>query len=111
MDTKTKIICEEVLRIAQNGNCTDYDEIASLADLSMGFPSDRQRIDDILVVISRREHRNGRPLLSAVVIREDTGMPDAGFFKLAKELGLYAGGRKREYWKEELRRVHNYWEN
>ena len=69
---------------------------------------DRNRIASILDGISTVEHRSGRPLLSAVVIRKDTNIPGQGFFSLAKKLGLY-NGDDTLYWVEELRHVHKYW--
>jgi len=42
--------------------------------------------------INRYEHREGRPLLSAVVVVQEDNKPGEGFFKLARELGVFQGG-------------------
>ena len=87
----------------------NYSDVAPLVGLDMDSPKDRNRIADILDAISRAEHRAGKPLLSAVVIRRDKNMPGAGFFSLAKKLGLHETGDDFQYWFQELRRVHDYW--
>ena len=105
MDADTKAVYEEIVKVAKNDKkgITTYSEVASSARIG------DWRIGVILDGINKSEHRAGRPLLSAVVTRKDTGMPGAGFFKLAKALGLYDGGDDLEYWSKELHRVYAYW--
>jgi hypothetical protein len=55
--------------------------------------------------LSRQEVANGRPMLTATVIRKDTGLPGEGFFKLARELGLMDGLEPSEFHARELNRV------
>ena len=109
MRTGTQAIHEELVRVARSQQVVNYSDIAPLAGLNMDSPEDRNRIADILDDISRAEHSHGNPLLSAVVIRRDRNMPGAGFFNLAKRLGLYTAGDDFQYWLQELRRVHDYW--
>lgn len=64
--------------------------------------------------ISEYEHKQGDPLLSVVVVNKETKVPGDGFFKLAKELGLYEGSltnkeQKDEFFIFELNRAHNFW--
>ena len=105
MDKETQIIHEKIRDVARNGIYVNYGDIAPLIGLSPRSP----KLFAILDCINRNEHSEGRPLLSAVVINKMKGMPGDGFFNLAEELELHDGSRKREYWKEELRCVHNYW--
>lgn len=109
MDESTATIYQELTKVAQSGNITYYSDIAPLVGLDMGLPPDRNRIADILDEISRDEHANGNPLLSAVVILKDENIPGQGFFTLAGSLNLYAGDDKVQFWIQELRRVHNHW--
>ncbi|MFN3344234.1 MAG: hypothetical protein ACK412_01100 [Chloroherpetonaceae bacterium] len=70
----------------------------------MDSEADRQRIGAILDEISTNEHNEGRPLLSAVVVKQASGEPGEGFYKLAESLKGYPS-----FWKDELKKVHDYW--
>jgi hypothetical protein len=54
--------------VAANRKLITYGEVAALANLNMGSSDDRNKLNQILVDISKHEHKQGRPLLSAVVI-------------------------------------------
>ena len=86
-----------------------YSEIAPLLAIYTGDPYFGARVGRVLDDVNRAEHAAGRPLLSAVVIAKDTGMPGEGFFTCARNLKRYAGRDDLAYWVEELRRVHDYW--
>jgi len=43
-----------------------------------------------------------------LVVQEDN-MPGEGFFKLARDLGLFLGDDKLAFWVKELNRVWDYW--
>ena len=88
-------IYERILNVAIRGEVTNYSDIAPLAGLNMDWPPDRVAMGNILDHISEAEHREGRPLLSAVVVRRDTDMPGDGFFDLAQHLRLHEGGVDR----------------
>ena len=70
---------------------------------------------EILDEISRHEHDQGHPLLSAVVVHaeggDSGGIPGPGFFTLAKSLGLSRGGDKVTFFALELGRVHKAWKS
>lgn len=51
-------------------------------------PNDRRIMGDILGTISTFEHKNDRPLLSALVIRLGDNYEGDGFYKLAETLGF-----------------------
>lgn len=103
------MIYDRLIAVAQSEGCISYREIAPLGGLRLESPADRNELAGILGEISKYEDQNGRPMLSAVVIRQDPALPGEGFFKLARELGLYRGGDKTEFHIAELRRVHEYW--
>jgi len=68
-------------------------------------------MDDLLGEISEEEHADGRPLLSAVVVRNDLKLPipGPGFFRLAKQLGSMPNdGDKVVFWRAEFMRVCRY---
>ena len=79
----------------------------------MGFPEDRNRIANLLDEINHCEAREGRPMISAVVVRQDTDVPGHGFFECARELGKLSGVDNEEvrltFFCEELSRVYAQW--
>lgn len=102
-------IYEKIKQVAQYGDTTTYAAIAPIAGLDMENPDDRNTLGAILDEINNNEHTNGRPMISAVVIRADRNIPGEGFFTCARNLGLYSGNNDLRFWLEELRRVHNFW--
>jgi len=105
----TTDIYERLKEVARAGQKITYGEIAPIADLDMSNPADRSEIAAILGRICSREHHEDRPLLSAVVVRSDTGYPGKGFFKLAQDLGIYDGSDDWAFFERQLARVHEYW--
>ena len=86
-----KDIYQKIKSVARNQDIVFYGEIAPLAGLDMSSPDDRIEIGHLLGEISRYEHMQGRPMLSAVVVHKDNNKPGSGFFELAHELGVYDG--------------------
>ena len=63
-----------------------------------------------LTPIDEHEHKAGRPLLCALVVRQDTGLPGDGFWHLAKQVGLLTDGEdRRQFWEEHLQWVYECW--
>lgn len=68
-----------------------YQKLSDDCNLGLNMhenPSDRAYIGEILGTISKYEHANGRPLLSALVLRAGDNFEGNGFYKLAEELGF-----------------------
>jgi hypothetical protein len=97
----------------RQGRTLTYSDLAPLANLDMNNPGDRQKIAHILDDISSHEHGEGRPLLSALVVRGDVaggGLPGAGFFKLSRRLGVQPAGQDNvAFFAAELTRVFDVW--
>ncbi|MCK4324459.1 MAG: hypothetical protein KAW89_08020 [Armatimonadetes bacterium] len=91
MNEKVRIVYKKVKEIARAQDTINYSKLASLIGLDMSEPPERTRIGEILGEISRYEHEEGRPMLSAVVVHAADGFPGKGFFNLARELGVYVG--------------------
>jgi len=100
-----------LVEVAKQQSTTTYSAIAPLAGLDMGIPEHRYQIGSLLDEINLHERANGRPMLSAVVIREDLNMPGPGFFKLAKDWGLQTTEDDLVFFAHELTRVHAAWKN
>ena len=94
--------------VAREGKVTTYSDVAPIADLE---PRSHE-LFRILGDISTYEHEHGRPMLSAVVVQKVTQYPGAGFFTLARDLGLLVGATptaELEFFVRELGRVHRVW--
>jgi hypothetical protein len=96
-------------QIARQGGTAYYSELAPLIGSDSSDPYFGVRIGRIPDEVNHAEHAAGRPLLSAIVIAKETGMPGEGFFTCARDLKRYAGRDDLAYWVEELRLVHYYW--
>ncbi len=109
MDMSERLVFEKLKEVAAKGEIIGYKELAEATGL--GWPKSRFTLPGILGRINEEEVRcHGRPLLAAVVVRKDTGLPGPGFFTCAEALGLWgSGGDKAAFHKAELGRVHNYW--
>ncbi len=104
---------EHLINIARQKETIQYQELSELCrlGLDMNNPQHRVEIGEILDEISKHEHENNRPLLSAVVATDST-IPGNGFYELAKELGLYSGSTETDrliFWVEELKKVYDFW--
>jgi hypothetical protein len=58
--------------------------------------------------VSRFEVDQDRPMLSAVVVRADTGRPGGGFYTFARQLGLDFVNEE-QFWREQLEELHRLW--
>lgn len=103
-------IYEQLKTVARAKGTIHYSDIAPLAGLDMELQEDRNRIAAILDEISRHEHDEGRPLLSAVVVHKGEETPGDGFFKMARSVGvMLPGDRRMTFFARELGRVHDAW--
>lgn len=101
-------IYEELKKVARDKKLITYTDLAKKVGLRANDPELWQLLDKI----NRQEHKQGRPMLSAVVVQKegDTyGAPGDGFFKLARDLSVFQGDYKYIFWVSELNTVHNYW--
>lgn len=78
-----------------------------------GSPYDRKIIGNILGDISVFEYNNGRPLLSALVVRLNDGEEGYGFYRLCEELGLGNARNLKENYFEytQIRECIDFWTN
>ena len=103
---------QELRKAARAGRLVCYGEIASLLGMDVRSPQRRGKLARLLKEVCALEVGEGRPMLGSLVVRKDTGMPGAGFFRGAADLGVFSGESgddKRSFWTAEVRRVHEYW--
>ena len=103
-------IYDKLKEMARQQQLTTYKELAAAVglDWNKDYGQCRQ-IFSILRDICTAEVEQGHPMLSAIVVSQDTGMPGAGFFKLARELGCYQGGTDNSFWLDERDAVWDFW--
>ena len=78
------------------------------ASETIGLAANDRDLFDHLDEINQFERRHGRPMLSALVVNRRTGMPGAGFFRLARSWGIDIRSDRR-FWKSELKRLRRHW--
>lgn len=108
-------IYEELRRLAREKTPETYGDFGR----KFGFmPGDahfeNNALWSILGDFSIIECEAGRPMISALIYRGDTGMPGNGFFRLAEELypklKLNTEDKKREFFYAELDRLFKCWD-
>jgi hypothetical protein len=103
---------QRLTEIAAAQSTVSYSELGDLLGLDMSNADDRLRIGEMLDEINHAEHSASRPMISAVVVHSQEGVPGAGFFVCARELGRLSGRDRQSelaFFVHELRRVHTHW--
>ncbi len=96
--------------LAKSGRTATYSQTATSVGLDMRRGADANAFVAMLKAISEAEHKEGRPLISAVCVLPGVKRPGQAFFDLARSLGLPgAAGDNREFHAAELARVHAHW--
>lgn len=88
-------------------------ELISYGDLAERADTDRRRyLSLVLGAITRMEHQEGRPPLSAIVVQSDSRIPSGGFFELMRDLGIdskYNSADDRELFEDIKEDVYRFW--
>lgn len=97
----TDYVEQELRKVAEARQTITYSQLAERIGISP------QNLGSVLDSLNRQLHARGLPMLSAVVVKKQTGMPGQGFFRLAWELGRFASGEDaRQFWERELTEVY-----
>jgi hypothetical protein len=59
--------------------------------------------------VSMYEVEHGRPVLTALVVTKDAGLPGPGFEKLARHLGFDLAGGADQFWAQEVEEIVDFW--
>ena len=109
VDTRTQLR-DHLVDLAKSGRTATYAQTASSMGLDMRRGADANAFAAMLKAISEAEHKEGRPLLSAVCVLPGVKRPGQAFFDLARSLSLPGSdGDNREFHPAELDRVHAHW--
>ncbi len=101
----------ELIKAAQNRSTIGYQAVATIMGLPMTGNHMARETGHMLGEISQNEHAQGRPMLSALVVRT-SGSPGPGFFKLARDLGKLRPATREEeerFWRGEIGAVYKTW--
>lgn len=105
------LVFSELITAARYRGTVTYQEIAKIMGLPLSGNYMGREIGEIIGEISEDEVKQGRPMLSAIVVGVN-GKPGAGFFIWAKELyGVSDDDEFDEetFWKEECSKVYETW--
>ena len=106
------VVYRKLIRAAQDDETMTYGDIAPILGLRPSGHHMGVEIGKRLDEINRDEHRQGRPMLSAVVVGSESGIPGDGFFKLARKFGNLVGETteaRRDFWVKEKAAVYSTW--
>jgi hypothetical protein len=85
---------------------------ASLANAQYFRPQRQQDTHPPLDTTFLLEHEEGRPLISALVVRKSDSSPGPGFWDFAQKLGLDPGSTadaRLKFWIREVERCYAHW--
>lgn len=109
----------ELIKVARNKQTIKYKEIANIMGIQEPGHHMAKETGRMLGEINAYEYLHNRPMLSAVAVTEDEGIPGKGFFECARDLGKLDDEllseleqdeeKKRFFWKLELKMVYNTW--
>ena len=104
-------IRDRLIAAAKRGDVVHYSDLAKAAGRPMKGPNWAVHIGRILGRISAEEAEAGRPLLSAIVVSRDTGLPGGGFFNLGQQLHLVEPTEDEDtFIARQTQRVFDYWQ-
>jgi hypothetical protein len=95
------------------GPCLSYRQLGQMTDPdgTSHYPMTRppfRGLNEALGHISMYEVEHGRPMLSAIVVNEETGYPGNGFARLGSHLGFNVEDDKA-FWRSELAALVRLW--
>jgi hypothetical protein len=103
-----EVVYDRLIAAARERSRVFHSEVRGLLDEASGSPLE---VDDVLTEIAREEHRNGRPLLTALVVTGKS-IPGNIFFSSARDLGLLSStdpAEEMRFWMAEEARVYEVW--
>ena len=101
------VYCELITAAKYRGTVT-YQEIAKMMNLPLTGNHMSAVLGKILGEISEDEVSHERPMLSAIAVGVN-GLPGAGFYVLARELGKLKDQAEEVFWETEKKAVYETW--
>jgi hypothetical protein len=106
-----KIIYERLTTAAKEKKFVNYNELSAAISLGLTDAAGVNALNNLLEEIADYELANGRPLIAAIIVNENTNMPGAGLFSYAKRKGLMKPKDKDNltFFLQEAKKVHDFW--
>jgi hypothetical protein len=101
-----------LIAAAHTAGMVTYESVARITGLPQRGAVMANRVGRLVGEISEDEVIHGRPMLSAVVVEKNTGLPGKGFFKLAQDLKIFHGqsrSAKKTFLSKEKRKLYDLW--
>jgi hypothetical protein len=108
-------VFSELITAAKYHGVLTYKDIAKIMNLKDRGQHMGKETGHLLGEISEDEHNQTpeRPMLSALVVNANTGIPGDGFFVLARQLGRLKENatkeQQKEFWANELKQIYDTW--
>jgi len=108
-------VFSELITAAKYHGVITYKDIAKIMNLPETGQHMGTETGHLLGEISEHEHNQTprRPMLSALVVKVDIGIPGKGFFVLARQLGRLKENatkeQEKEFWANELNQIYDTW--
>ena len=108
-------VFSELITAAKYHGVLIYKDIAKIMNLPETGQHMGAETGHLLGEISEHEHNQipRRPMLSALVVKVDIGIPGEGFFVLARQLGRLKENatkeQEKEFWANELNQIYDTW--
>ena len=104
-----EVYCK-LIEAAKKKTTVNYSDLAPILGITSPGNYMGSEVGKIVEEISIIEVLNKRPMLNAVVVAKESGLPGKGFFELATRLGKLAPqDSEKEFWESELQEVYNTW--
>ena len=87
-----------LIQVAQHRALTTYGETAANAPICGAVGPKFTALNGNLFKVSEGEHLEGRPLLTAVVVRRLDGEVGGGFYDMARAVGKHTGRDDLAFW-------------
>lgn len=102
-----QVIYDKLQEVARARETITYERIELLFSRKERY---ELNLDRELNEINEFEDKQGRPLMSALVVGPTTGRPGRGFWASAASLGKFYWGQDEEsFWQDELHSVWSCW--
>jgi hypothetical protein len=101
-----------LIAAAHSGGLLTYEGIARLTGLPVRGAAMANRVGRLIGEISEDEVNCKRPMLSALVVEQNTGLAGKGFFKLAADLNQFNGkseAQQKDFLAKEKRKLFELW--
>ena len=96
---------KRLIEVAKSKKTITYGELMNEFHIPRGHLKHELGIGYIVGEISKFEHNEGRPMLSAIVIHKDGKSIGDGFYELARQLGLLTNQNEKDFWIQEQQKV------